>query len=171
MNTKILQAALAVAALLCAGRAWAEEAAGPEEKEPTAIIEVGASAEWGLKHGGSSYGPSISGEVTAIPHALAVELGTSPMFSHGQTEWGTDLLFKTPFTLSKHLEVLVGAGPKWVHTSDHDSAAVEAVAQLMVWPGEQHRFGWYVGPSYSYGFSAEHDQAAGVHTGLLIAIP
>jgi|SRR5580693_1977979 hypothetical protein len=64
-----------------------------EEKEPTAIIELGGTGEWGLP-GASSFGPSAAVEFTPIKEWLEIEAGIAPMFSGGRTEWDTDLLFK-----------------------------------------------------------------------------
>ena len=56
-----------------------------EEKEPTAIIELGGAGEWGVP-GASSYGPSAAVEFTPIKDWLEIEAGVAPMFSHGRTE-------------------------------------------------------------------------------------
>src|ERR1700678_2012815 len=100
-----------------------------EDKEPSAIFEVGGAGQWGLK-GGSSYGPSVAVETTPIPDVLEVEGGTTALFSRGQTEWDTDFLFKKPFTLSDTVEFMFGVGPEWAHVTTHgvssDTVAGEA---------------------------------------------
>ena len=83
---------LAAVLLLFAGEAQAEE------KEPSAIFEIGAAGEWGLPGGASSFGPSVAIEFTPIKDWLEIEAGTSTLFGRGHTEWGADLLFKKPFT-------------------------------------------------------------------------
>ena len=79
-----------------------------EEKEPVAIVEIGGAGEWGLKEGGSSFGPTVAVEFSAIEHWLEIEAGAASRFGGGQTEWGTDLLFKKPFTLSDKVEFMIG---------------------------------------------------------------
>lgn len=161
--------ALLLIALLTMPRAQAQD-----DREPAAIFEAGGAAGWGLK-GGSSYGPSVAVETTPIPDWLELEGGTSEMFSHGQTEWDTDLLFKKPFTLSRSVEFMFGVGPEWQHTSfagqHSDTVAGEAALDFMFWPWRERRFGLYLEPSYDYGFSHGHEQSLGVSAGLLIPLP
>jgi hypothetical protein len=146
-----------------------------EEKEPAAIIELGAAGEWALTHGRPSYGPNLAVEVTPIPEWLEIEAGVTPFFSRGQTEWDTDLLFKKPFTLSRTVEFMPGLGPEWAHTSttrgSSNAFAAEAAADFMYWPSPHRRFGWYLEPSYAYSFAGGHEQSISVTLGFLIAIP
>jgi len=145
-----------------------------DEKEPAAIIEIGAAGQWALTHGAPSYGPSFAIEVTPIKEKLEIEAGVAPYFSRGQTEWDTDLLFKKPYTLSKTAEFMFGAGPEWAHTisggKSTNSIAAEAALDFMFWPWPRRRFGWYAEPSYGYSFAAGHQQSMSLTVGLLIAI-
>jgi hypothetical protein len=145
------------------------------EKEPAAIVELGAAAGWNLHDGGSSFGPDFAVEVTPIENWLELEAGTTPLFARHSTEWGTDLLFKKPWTLSKRAEFMFGAGPEWVHTNQYgmsaNSIAGEAVLDFMFWPTGKHKFGWYLEPGYEYNFGRGHERSVGISGGLLIAIP
>lgn len=145
------------------------------EKEPAAVLEFGGSGGWELNDGGSSFGPTVAVEVTPIENRLELEAGVTAMFGGGSTEWDTDLLFKKPWTLSKKLEVMVGAGPQWVHRRQSgagtNSVSGEAALDLMFWPSTKHRFGWYAEPGYDYNFGSGHEKSAGISGGLLIAIP
>jgi hypothetical protein len=165
-------AGLMTALLLFTAQARAEE---KDKKEPFAEIEFGGAGEWGLSNGGSSFGPTVAVEFTPIEHWLEIEAGVTPLFSRGQTEWGTDLIFKKPWTLSKTVEFMVGAGPEWRHTTGSsqtaNSLAGEVVLDFQIWPSPDRKFGWFVEPIYSYSFSKEHEQALGVNVGLLITIP
>ena len=78
---KILSALLPL--LLPAGTALAGD------KEPFAVLELGAAGEWGLNGDGSSFGPTAAIEFTAIKNWLAIEPGVTTLFSRGQTEWDT----------------------------------------------------------------------------------
>jgi hypothetical protein len=160
-------AGLGVALLLSAGLAQAEE------KEPSAIIEIGGVGEWGLPTGASNLGPSVAVEFTPIKDWLEIEVGTSTLFGCGHTEWGTDLLFKKPFTLSDKIEFMIGTGPEWTYTTGGEGTKISAeiAADFMFWPTPDRKFGWFVEPSYSYSFSRGHDQSLAVTTGLLIPIP
>jgi hypothetical protein len=166
---KVAHVAL-LATLLFAGKAFGQV----EEKEPAAILEIGAAGDWALTHGGPAHGPNFAVEVTPIKEWLEIEAGVTPFFSRGQTEWDTDVLFKKPYTLSKTAEFMFGIGPEWAHTisggKSTDSIAGEAVLDFMFWPGQKRRLGWYVEPGYGYNFSGEHDQSMSVTVGLLIAI-
>jgi len=158
---------------MCAGRAFSQV----EEKEPAAIVELGAAGQWGLTHGAGvpGYGPNLAVEVTPIKEWLEIEAGVTPFFSRGQTEWDTDLLFKKPYTLSKTAEFMCGIGPEWAHTttrgSSSNSFGGEAALDFMFWPSPKRQFGWYLEPTYGYSFASGHDQSVSVSVGLLIAIP
>jgi len=145
-----------------------------EDSEPSAIIELGGAASWGLK-GGSSFGPSFAVETTPIPDVLELEGGVTTLFSRGQTEWDADFLFKKPYTLSDTVEFMFGVGPQWAHTitrgGTSDTVAAEAALDFMFWPWPARKFGLYLEPSYDYGFGHGHEQSLGISAGLLIPIP
>ena len=156
---------------LCAGNAFAQSV----DKEPAAVVELGGAANWNVKGGGSSFGPTIAVEVTPIENWLELEAGVTPLFARHSTEWGTDLLFKKPWTLSKKAEVMLGVGPEWVHTTKYsmttNSVSGEVALDFMFWPSKKHRFGWYLEPGYEYNFGRGREQSLGISGGLLIAIP
>jgi hypothetical protein len=145
-----------------------------EGSEPSAIVELGGAASWGLK-GGSSYGPSFAVETTPIPDVLELEGGVTTLFSRGQIEWDADFLFKKPWTLSDSVEVMAGIGPEWAHTVTRsgvsDTVAAEVALDLMFWPWPSRKYGLYLEPSYDYGFGHDHEQSLGASMGLLIPIP
>ena len=164
---------VALATLLLAGKAFAQEE--EKDREPAAILEVGAAGQWALTHGTPSYGPSLAVEVTPIKDWLEIEAGVTPFFSRGQTEWDTDLIFKKPYDLSKTAEFMFGVGPEWAHTitggKSADSIAGEAALDFMFWPWRRRRLGWYLEPTYGYSFGSGHEQSMSLTVGLLIAIP
>jgi hypothetical protein len=145
-----------------------------EDKDPLAIVELGAAMGWNVKGGAAGVGPNVAVEVTPIEHWLELEAGTSALFSSNSREWDTDLLFKKPWTLSKTAEFMFGIGPEWVHTREKgkttNSVAGEAALDFMFWPARKHRFGWYLEPAYDYGFGRGHEQSIGISGGLLIGI-
>jgi hypothetical protein len=156
---------------LCSGTAFAQAV----DRDPAAVIELGGAAGWNFKGGGSSFGPTVAVEVTPIENWLEIEAGVTPLFSRHSTEWGTDLLFKKPWTLSKKAEFMFGAGPEWIHARDYgmttNAVAAEVVLDFMFWPGPKHKLGWYLEPGYEYNFGRGHEQSVGITGGLLIAIP
>jgi hypothetical protein len=156
--------------LFC-GNAFAQS----DEKEPVAVVEVGGAASQSVTGGGASFGPTVAVEVTPIENWLELEAGVTPLFTRHSTEWGVDLLFKKPWTLSKKAEFMAGVGPEWVHATKYgvttNSVSGEAIADFMFWPSAKHRFGWYVEPGYEYNFGRGHEQSFGISGGLLIAIP
>lgn len=141
-----------------------------QEKEPTAIVELGAAGDWGLP-GAPSFGPSLAVEFTPIKDWLEIEAGVAPMFRGGRTEWETDLLFKKPFTLSDKVEFMVGIGPQWTFSSGGTKVAAEFALDFMFWPTADRKYGWFLEPTYSYSFSGGHEQSLGATVGLLIPIP
>ena len=58
-----------------------------EEKEPFAVVELGAATERSIQEGIYSAGPSASVEFPVIKDWLEIETGISPLFRPGQTEW------------------------------------------------------------------------------------
>jgi hypothetical protein len=169
----------ALLAVFAGGLAGAQR----EDKDSAAILELGGAFS-GEFHGNTadegsdrsfSGGPSVAVEVTPIEHWLELEGGVTGLFAKGSTEWGTDLLFKKPWTLSRRVEFMAGLGPEWVHTHEdgvsHNSLAGEAALDFMFWPKKRRRFGWYLEPAYELNFAHGHEQSAGVSGGLLIAIP
>jgi len=157
--------------LLWPGNALAQSA----DKEPAAVLELGAAPQRSLTGGGWSFGPTVAVEVTPIEHWLELEAGVTPLFARHSTEWDTDLLFKKPWTLSRQAEFMFGVGPEWIHTrSDNvvtNSLGGEVALDFMFWPKGKHRFGWYLEPAYDYDFGRGHEQSVSVSAGLLIAIP
>ena len=144
-----------------------------EEKEPFAVIELGAGWERSIQDGTFSVGPSASVEFPVIKDWLEIETGISPLFRPGQTEWQADLLFKKPFTINEHVEFMIGAGPQFSYATAGGGThiASEFALEWMIWPTADRKFGWFVEPTYSYSFSRGHEQAFGVTAGLTIAIP
>lgn len=160
---------LAVFSLACCGHSLAQASS-----EPVAIVELGGAAGWNVKEGASSYGPDFAVEVTPIENWLELEAGVTPLFRAGSTEWGTDLLFKKPWTLSKKAEFMAGIGPEWIHAKEAgittNSVAAEGVLDFMFWPSTKRRLGWFVEPGYEYSFGRGHERSVGVSAGLLIAV-
>jgi hypothetical protein len=154
--------------LLCAAASRADNG------DPKAILEMGGAASASITEGGSSGGPDLALEFTAIERWLEVEVGTSALFSRHAREWDTDVLFKKPWTLSERSEFMLGIGPSWVQTRQNNrttnSLAVDIAADFMFWPSGKHRFGWFVEPVYEYNLGRGHEKSIGVSAGLLIAI-
>jgi hypothetical protein len=144
-----------------------------EDKEPFAVVELGAATERSIQDGVFSAGPSASVEFPVIKDWLEIETGISPLFRPGQTEWQADLLFKKPFTINEHVEFMIGAGPQFSYATagGGTQVATEFALEWMFWPTADRKFGWFIEPTYSYAFSKGHEQALGVGAGLTIAIP
>jgi hypothetical protein len=157
--------------LICTGSALAQPAA---DKEPAAIVEIGGAGSWSLNGAAASFGPAVAVEVTPIENWLELEAGVTPTFGRHSTEWGTDLLFKKPWTLSNKAEFMFGVGPEWIHSRENrvttNSLGGEAVLDFMFWPSVKRRFGWYLEPGYEYNFGRGHERSIGITAGLLISI-
>jgi hypothetical protein len=155
---------------LCTGNALAQT----DDKEPAAVIELGAAANRSLTEGQSSFGPTVAVEATPIENWLELEAGITPLFRRHSTEWSIDLLFKKPWTLSDKMEFMLGVGPEWIHTNAYgikmNSVAAELAPDFMFWPSRKHRLGWYLEPSYEYKFGPGHEHSLGITGGLLIGI-
>lgn len=145
------------------------------DKDPAAILEVGAATNWNIHGGAATFAPNLAAEVTPIEGWLELEAGTSPYFTRKSTEWDTDLLFKKPWTLSRKAEFMLGVGPEWESVRQNgktaNSIAGEVAGDFMYWPTGKHRFGWFLEPAYDYSFAGGHQQSIGMSGGLLIGIP
>jgi hypothetical protein len=163
-------ARLRVLLLLIAVLLFFTASAQAQEREPTAIIEIGGADEWGLQ-GATSFGPSAPVEFTPIKDWLEIEAGVAPIFSRGLTEWDTDLIFKKPFTVSDKLEFVFGLGPQWAFSHEETRTGSELAADFMFWPTPDRKYGWFLEPTYSYSFMNGREQSLSASVGLLIAIP
>jgi hypothetical protein len=141
-----------------------------QDREPTAIVELGAGGEWGLPNA-SSFGLSAAVEFTPIKDWLEIEGGVAPKIEGGRAECDTDLIFKKPFTLSDQVEFMVGVGPQWTFSPEGTKIAGEFALDFMFWPTLDRHYGWFFEPTYSYSFSRGHEQSLGATVGLLIPIP
>jgi hypothetical protein len=145
-----------------------------EEKDPAAILEIGAATSWSVTGGAASFAPNFAVETTPIENWLELEAGVSPFFTHNSTEWDTDLLLKKPWTISRKAEFMLGVGPEWVHLRQHgtttNTVSGEVAGDFMFWPARKHRLGWFLEPAYDYSFAGGHQQSIGLSGGLLIAI-
>ena len=145
------------------------------DKDPIAILELGAATSWNVRGGAATFAPNFAAEVTPIENWLELEAGVSPFYTRRSTEWDTDLLFKKPWTLSRKSEFMFGIGPQWTYLKQNgktsNSLSGEAAADFMFWPSGKHRFGWFLEPAYDYSFAGGHQQSVGMTAGLLIGIP
>jgi hypothetical protein len=146
-----------------------------DDKDPVAILELGAATSWNFSGGATTFAPNLAAEITPIENWLELEAGVSPFYTRNSTEWDTDLLFKKPWTLSRHAEFMLGVGPEWVHLKESgkttDTIAGELAGDFMFWPTRKHRFGWFLEPAYDRSFARGHQQSIGMSGGLLIGIP
>ena len=146
-----------------------------EDKDPIAIVELGAATSWNFSGGAATFAPNLAAEVTPIEDWLELEAGVSPFYTRKSTEWDTDLLFKKPWTISPKVEFMLGVGPEWVHLRENgkmtNSISGEVAGDFMFWPTRKHRFGWFLEPAYDYSFAGGHQQSIGMSGGLLIGIP
>jgi len=153
------------AAILCCVAAQA--AAAEVEKEPIAIVGIGGQGAWSFS-GEQAIGPSVSVEFNVIKDWLEIEIGTARMFSRESRSWDTDLIFKKPFTLSKTVELMVGAGPALSYSRDEGQKWGATFAlDFMIWPLPERKFGWFVEPTYTTLKGGEKSLA--VSAGVLIA--
>jgi hypothetical protein len=114
-----------------------------EDKEPFAIIELGAATERSIQDGTYSAGPSASIEFPVVKDWLEIETGISPLFRPGQTEWQADLLFKKPFTINQHIEFMIGVGTDGLNLDPLLIALLKKIPESeKEWPAPQ-RVRWF----------------------------
>lgn len=109
-----------------------------EDKDPIAIVELGAATSWNFSGGAATFAPNLAAEVTPIEDRLELEAEVSPFYTRKSTEWDTDLLFKKPWTISPEAEFMLGVGPEWVHLRENgkvtNSISGEVAGDFMFWP-------------------------------------
>jgi hypothetical protein len=136
-----------------------------EEKEPVAVLELGGAGSWDVR-GRASFGPSSAVEFEPMKNYVVMEVGVTPFFDNrGHADWDFDLLFRHSFDLSKKVEFEPGIGPTW---SSSGQFGAQASFELMIWPWQERKFGWFVDPSYSASFAPGHQQSVGLTVGILI---
>jgi hypothetical protein len=144
------------------------------DKDPAAILEIGAATSWNVTGGAATFAPNFAVETTPIENWLELEAGVSPFYTRNSTEWDADLLFKKPWTISRKAEFMLGVGPQWSYLRENgkttNSVAGEVAADFMFWPARKHRFGWFLEPAYDYSFGRGHQQSIGMSWGVLFAI-
>jgi hypothetical protein len=166
--------ALSAYGQISSGRSSGHPQKASEDKDPAAILEIGAATSWTVTGGAATFAPNVAVETTPIENWLEIEAGVSAFYTRNATEWDTDLLFKKPWTISRKAEFMLGVGPEWVHLKQNgivtNSIAGELAGDFMFWPARKHRFGWFLEPAYDYSFARGHQQSIGMSGGLLIAI-
>lgn len=144
------------------------ESVGAQEKEPIAVIALGAASEWGLPGGEFSRGPSVAVEFALIRDWLEVEVGGAKLFRRGTSEWETEVVFRKPFTLSETTEFMIGLGPVWSKAKEEDwKLGTTFQADFMFWSSTDKKYGWFVEPSYSV---SKGERSLGVSVGFLFGI-
>ena len=62
-----------------------------EDKDPIAIVELGATTSWNFSGGAATFAPNLAAEVTPVENWLELEAGVSPFCTRKSTEWDTEL--------------------------------------------------------------------------------
>ena len=164
MTNNLVILGVAAALLICPDPARAGD------KEPLAVVALGAAGEWGFPGNTFSRGPSASVEFTVIKDWLEIEVGGAKLFRRGSSEWEGEVVFRKPFTLSDTAEFMIGLGPIWTQAKGEGAKlGTTFVLDFMFWPWPERKFGWFVEPSYSV--SKGNEKSLAVSVGLLIAIP
>ena len=108
-----------------------------------------------------------------IEHWLEIETAVAPRFSNGQGRSGVRIDFQKAIRAFQISGVLnrsrasVGASHG---RKPQGLIAGEAIVELVYWPWDDHKVGFFVEPSYSYNFGEGHEQTVGVTAGLHIGV-
>ena len=159
---------LALSFALCAALARAAWASDTE-----AELEIGAVAERTVAANAATHaGPSVAIEFTPIEHWLELEAAVGRFQIGGAAEWETEVAVKKPFDLSPRVELMLGLGPTWTHSGapleQSNSFGAELVLDLQFW--RSRRWGWFIEPSYSVGFSRGSERAVAITAGVLVGL-
>ena len=52
-----------------------------DEKDPIAILEVGAAQSWDFRGGAATFAPNVAAEVTPLENWLELEAGVAPFYT------------------------------------------------------------------------------------------
>lgn len=148
------------------------QAQDEQEEEPfehRVIVGVGGAAELELGEGSLHPGVNAFVEIEAVENWLELELGASVLAAEGGVEVPIDLLFKKPFRLARHLELMVGLGPELVRVSTPTTKGTflgaELALDLMFWPSRA--VGLWVEPTYDLVFRSGVRQGLGCTGGII----
>ncbi len=163
MNRNLVVLGMAIALLASPNMAPAKE------KDPLAVVALGAAGDWGFPDGKFSGGPSVAVEFSAIKDWLEIEVGGAKLFRRGSSEWETEVVFRKPFTLSETTELMIGLGPIWSQTKGEGvKVGTTFMLDFMFWSSPERKYGWFVEPSYSV--TKGNEQSLAVSVGVLIGI-
>ena len=104
-------AAILLLILVLPTAAFAQSAPPPKE-DHVIVYEIGWAGSWSHDERWQTKGATFAFEVTPIEDRLEIEAGVTAIRSRGVTETSADILFKKPWTLSKHVEFMAGVGPE-----------------------------------------------------------
>jgi hypothetical protein len=141
-----------------------------DDTDHAVVYEIGWAGDWSRKEGLHAKGGSFAFEVTPFERWLEVEVGVTAIRADGSTEIPVDVLFKKPWTISRQVELMIGAGPELIHATDSEHGTFwgfSSVVDLMFWP--TRNVGWYLEPGYEMTFPhgpAHH--GLGMAAGLLV---
>jgi hypothetical protein len=117
------------------------------DKDPVAILELGAASSWNFSGGATTFAPNLAAEVTPI----------SCSRSRGRCR-------RKPSLCSAPVPNGFIGGRRGMVSN---SVAGELAGDFIFWPTGKHRFGWYLEPAYDYSFAASHQQSIGMSAGPL----
>ena len=90
----------------------------PTADEDHAIVyELGWAGDYSVAEGFHPKGATFAFEVTPVKDRLELECGITAIRANGATETSVDLLFKKPWSLSRRVEFMAGAGPELIHAT------------------------------------------------------
>jgi hypothetical protein len=125
----------------------------PADDDHVIVYELGWAGEYSSAEGFHAKGATFAFEVTPVKDRLELECGVTAIRASGVTETSVDLLFKKPWSFSKQVEFMAGAGPEIIHATGPDAGTfwgLSAVGDFMFWPTKN--VGWYLEPGYELDF-------------------
>jgi len=158
MSRTLQAVAVAVISIASAATVASAQSAAPvppKDEDHSIVYELGWAGDYSRAEGFHAKGATFAFEVTPVPDRLELEGGVAAIRANGVTETSVDLLFKKPWTLSKHIEFMAGIGPDVIHATGAEAGTfwgLSAVGDLMFWP--KKNVGWYVEPGYEADFRA-----------------
>ncbi len=84
-------------------------AAAEKDKDPLAVVMLGAAGEWDFPGGDFSLGPSVAVEFGMIKDWLEIEIGGAKLFRRGTSEWESEVVFRKGGWRARAKEILLRA--------------------------------------------------------------
>ena len=135
-------------------------------EDRTVIVGAGGTFDAEPREGTVSGGINLMIELELIDNWLELELEGTLSWGDRGLEVPIALLFKKPFAVTRHIEIMLGLGPELVLSAGTISGGLECATDFMFWP--TRHIGFWVEPSYEVVVRLPASSAFGATSGVTV---